>query len=49
MDQHVVPQPTGGGAGKRKAFEGFRDLAIGLAGLPLVPSSLCHRFGAPVP
>ena len=25
MDQHDVPQPAGGGAGKRKAFGTFRD------------------------
>ena len=38
MDQHDVPQPSGGGADKRKAFEDFRDRAIGSAGLSLVSS-----------
>ena len=33
MDQHVVPQPAGNGAGERKAFEGVRDRQ----GWPLSP------------
>ena len=37
MDQHDVPQPAGGGPGEREAFKGFRDRAIGPAGLPLSP------------
>ena len=49
MDQHVVPQRAGCGTGKRKAFEGFRDRVIVPAGFPLVPSSLCPRFGALTP
>ena len=39
MDQHVVLQSAGGGAG-------FRDRAVGPAGLILVSSSLTPRFGA---
>ena len=36
----MIPQPSGSGAGERKAFGGDRDRAIGLAGLPPVSSSL---------
>ena len=49
MDQNDVPQPAGGGAGERKAFEGFRERTNGPAGLPLVPSSLYPHCGAPAP
>ena len=45
MDQHVVPQPAGGGAGKREAFRSVRNRAVGSGGLPLVLFSVCHRFG----
>ena len=44
---HDVPQPSGSGAGERKAFGGGHDRAIGRAGLPPVSSSLCPRVGAP--
>ena len=46
MDLHILPQPAGSSAGKRKAFVGFYDRAVSTAGLPFVSSSLC-RFGAP--
>ena len=36
MAQHDVPQPAGGGAGERKAFEGFCDRPIGPARSPLL-------------
>ena len=47
MDQYVVPQSAGGGAGKQKALRGIRDPVVGPAGLPLVFSSLCPCFGSP--
>ena len=37
----IVPQPSGSGAGERKAFEGVRDRVFGLAGITPVSSSLC--------
>ena len=49
MDLHDVPQPSGSGAGERKAFEGVRGRAFRPAGLPAVSSSLCPSFGAPAP
>ncbi len=41
--------PSGSGAGERKAFDGVRGRAVGPAGLPVVSSSLCPSFGAPAP
>ena len=35
--KHDVPQPAGSGAGEREVFRGFRDWAVGPAGLPLSP------------
>ena len=49
MDQHAVSQLADSGAGELKVFGGFCNRAIGPAKLPLVPSSLCPRFGAPAP
>ena len=49
MDQHAVPQTAGSGAGERKTFGGVHDRAVGPAGLLLISSSLCPRFGAPAP
>ena len=45
MDLRDVPQPSGSGAGERKAFEGVRNRAFSPAGLPSVSSSLCPRVG----
>ena len=36
MDQHVVPQRPGDGAGEQEVFSGVRAQAVGPAGLPLV-------------
>ena len=49
MDQHVVPQPAGGGAGERGAFVGVHFRAVSSTGLPPVASSLYPRFRAPAP
>ena len=37
MDYHDVPQPSGSGAGKRKAFGGICNWVVGPAGMPQYP------------
>ena len=43
MDQHDVPQPSGSGAGKRKAFEDICDRVVSPAGLPLYDLAFEHK------